>query len=468
LDALHAATLNLLENMGIIVRSDKALSILEESGASIDARNRIAKIPEHLVEETIKLCPKTARLCGRRSDLDIVCDGKHTHLVTNTCGTLVMDLETGARRDSTKDDVAKSALIVDALEDVGIYCVLVTPTEKPPGVRVLHEYDAAVNNTEKFIMTEVYSPEETDYLLKMACAVAGGVDELVRRPIVGTIACTISPLILDGKQTDSALAFARVNAPISVMAMPIIGGTAPITIAGSMILGNAQMLGLATVLQMANPGTPVFHSLCPVAMDVRHGTMGTSFPGAILESVGGVQLAKYYGLPSYTGSGSASKIPDEQAAYEKALHLCLLYLSGVDLDGGIGLLDNTMTLSYEQMLLDYEAYTMIENMCHEIRVDDDTMALDMIRKVGHEGHFLAEKHSIQHAKESWIPVLTDSQPYRIWKEAGAKSVVERAKEKARQLLATHKPKPLEPHIQQELTQIIVEVEKKKHTHDIVL
>ena len=230
-----------------------------------------------------------------------MCDGRSTHLVTNTCGTFVIDLNTGERRDSKKDDVAESARIVDALKDVAVYCTLVTPVDKPPKVRVLHEYDAAANNTEKFFMCEAYSPEEAEYLLRMATAVSGDQEELRRRPTIGTLACTVSPMILDGQQTDTALTFARFNAPVSIMAMPVIGATSPITLAGSLVLGNAQVLGLITILQLGYPGTPIFHGICPVGMDMKRGTTGTSFPGAVLESVAGVQLAKHYGLPSYTG-----------------------------------------------------------------------------------------------------------------------------------------------------------------------
>jgi trimethylamine--corrinoid protein Co-methyltransferase len=242
--------------------------------------------------------------------------------------------------------------------------------------------------------------------------------------------------------------------------MPITAATAPVTIAGTLLVGNAQVLSLITVVQMVYPGAPTIYSFCPMAMDVKGGAMGGAFPDATLASVGGVQLARYYGLPSLVGGwGSAAKIPDEQAAYEKALSALPMYLAGADLTQGIGLLENFMTSSYEQILIDYEIHSIIRKISHGMYVDDVTLALDAIWKVGHKGHFLAEKHTLQHLNECWIPVLTDARPYEEWKASGAKSITDVAREKVKQILATHEPEPLDPDTTKQLTVIIKEAEK---------
>jgi len=248
--------------------------------------------------------------------------------------------------------------------------------------------------------------------------------------------------------------------PVEVMTMPIAGANGPITVAGSILIGNAQFLAGNTIIQMANPGAPIMYSSYPLSMDMKTGAFSVAFPEASLITVGHIQMAKYYGLPSYGGGTiSSAKVPDEHAAYEKATNALLCTLAGSDVCGTIGLVENYSVLSYEQMLIDYEMYTMILKMHEGINVDDDTLALDVIRNVGQEGHFLTQKHTLLHSREVWVPMLTDARPYPTWKEAGAKSVVERAREKVKQILKTHKPEPLDSNVKEKLTETIKDAEK---------
>jgi len=370
-------------------------------------------------------------------------------------------LETGERRPSTKDDVAKSALIIDALKNADIYLPTATPHDFPMHAHVLHEYDAALNNTQKhFMSADIHILEEAIYLTKMAATVAGGLKELRKRPIISAIACLMSPLILPLSETDAALEFSKQGIPVILMTMPLIGATGPLTIAGSLLIGNAQILGMNTVIQMKYRGAPVIYSSYPLSMEVRTGAFAVSFPEATMEIAGHIQMARHYGLPNFGGGtiGSA-KIPDEQAAYEKALCALMCMLAGGDICGVIGLLENFTVLCYEQLLIDYEMYEMMLKLSQGIDVNEDTLALDTICKVGPEGHFLAERHTLEHVRDVWMPMITDPAPYGRWKEKGAKSVVDVAREKVKEILATHKPMPLERDVKKRIAEIIKEGEK---------
>ena len=458
---IHLNSLELLEKMGVKVFSKEALTILEESGADVDHKKQMAWIPPYLVEEALRKAPKSFKLCARNPKNDVKLDGSHISCSTDGTGLSTIDLETGERRPSTKDDVAKSALIIDALKGADLYYPTVTPLDFPKHAHVLHEYDAALDNTQKhFISGATYLPEEANYLIKMAAAVAGGLKELRERPIISAVACMMSPLILPLGETDAALEFSKQGIPVVAMTMPLTGATGPITLAGSVLIGNAQILGINTVIQMKYPGAPVIYSSYPLSMEVRTGAFAVSFPEATMVTVGHIQMARHYGLPNLGGGtiGSA-KIPDEQAAYEKALCGLMCMLAGGDICGTIGLLENYTVLSYEQLLIDYEMYDMMLRLVQGIDVNEDTLALDTIYKVGPEGHFLAEKHTLDHTKDVWIPMLADPAPYGTWKDKGAKSVVDVAKEKAKEILATHRPTLLDRDVKKRLAEIIKEGEK---------
>jgi len=460
-ESIHINSLNLLESMGIKVFSEEALRLLKEAGADVNLDTKVAKIPSHLVMESVRRCKRPVRLCARNPKNDFVLDGKHCYICTDGTGLATIDLETGVRRDSVKNDVAESARVVDYLEMMNMYYPLVTPLDVPKHAHTLHEFDAAFNNCEKHIISgATYMKEEAHYELKMAAAVAGGWEELKKRPLVSAVACTSSPMVL-GMTTDAAIEFVRAGCPPMMMTMPLVGATSPMTVAGAVLVGNAQVLALTTVCQLAAPGSPVCYSTEPMAMDVQTGIFEGLFPAANMVRAAHVQMARYYKIPIFVGGwGTCSKVPDAQAAYEKVLSAFMYYLSGTDITSGPGLLENWTVLSYEQLLIDYEIYTMMADMLKSFPITDESMAMDVISKVGHEGHFLGQKHTVDHFKEMWQPMVTDGSPYQVWKASGSKSAVDHARAKAKEIIKMHRAAPLPDDVKKEFARIIKEGEEK--------
>jgi len=459
-EAIHANSLNLLEKMGIKVVSDEGRKLLKDAGADVDEKTKVAKIPGHLVEECLRKCPHEFTLAARNPKLDFVLDGKHCYACTDGVGVATIDLETGERRGSTLKDVADSAKIVDYLPMMHMYNPLVTPLEVPKHAHTAHEFLASLENCEKHFTTgSTYQKDEAIYEIKMAAAVSGGMKELKKRPIISSLTCTTSPMVL-GMTTDAAIQFSRAGCPPFLMAMPLIGATAPMTVAGATLLGNAQVIALATVLQLAAPGSPLCYSTEPMAMDVQSGLFEGLFPAADMVRAAHVQMAKHYKIPIFVGGwGTCSKVPDVQAGYEKAFSAFIAYLSGADVTSGPGLLENWTVLSYEQLLIDHEMFTMMADMLKGFPVDSDSMPLDVIMEVGHEGHFMGKKHTLDHFRQMWQPVVTDGQTYKTWKSAGAKSAVDHAREKAKEILKTHRPEPLPGDLSVQLRNIVAEAEK---------
>ncbi len=292
----------------------------------------------------------------------------------------------------------------------------------------------------------------------MASAVVGGEEELRKRPIISSLTCTTSPMVL-GMTTDAAIEFSRAGCPPLLMAMPLIGATAPMTVAGAVVLGNAQVIALATVLQLAAPGSPLCYSSEPMAMDVQSGLFEGLFPAADMVRAAHVQMAKRYGIPIFIGGwGTCSKAPDVQAGYEKAFSAFIAYLSGADMTSGPGLLENWTVLSFEQLLIDHEMFTMMADMLKGFPVDDLSVPMDVIMEVGHEGHYMGKKHTLDHFREMWQPVVTDGRTYKEWKASGSKSAVDHARDRAKDILKTHVPGPLSEDLRKELRAIVSEAE----------
>ena len=293
----------------------------------------------------------------------------------------------------------------------------------------------------------------------MAAAVVGGEKELRKRPIISNLTCTTSPMVL-GMTTDAAIEFSRAGCPPLLMAMPLIGATAPMTVAGATLLGNAQVIALATVLQLAAPGSPLCYSTEPMAMDIQSGLFEGLYPAADMVRAAHVQMARHYKIPIFVGGwGTCSKVPDVQAGYEKALSAFLCYLSGADMTSGPGLLENWTVLSFEQLIIDHEMFTMMADILKGFPVDDDSMPLDVIMEVGHEGHYMGKKHTLDHFRSMWQPMVTDGQPYKTWKTQGSKNAVDHAREKAKEILKTHMPEPLAADLERELAGLVAEAEK---------
>jgi len=462
-DAIHWASMDLLSDTGMRIYSRQSLQILKDHGADVDFSQKLAKIPNHLVEEGLKRAPKAFKLCGRTKENDVVLDNRHVYFSTDATGVATYDLETGEKRGSTKEDVVKVAILTDYLPGVAVFNPSVTPLEVPPHSHTLHELDVGLNYTTKHTMVEaVFIGEEAKLEVKMASLVAGGEKELRRRPIISSIMCCIFPLTLDGGAMDASLEFSKAGVPVHLMSMPQAGTSGPATLAGCIAINNAEILGANAVLQLACPGAPVLYSTVGSPMDLRTGGYGGGGrPETALINAGGVQMSKRYGLPSSPGAmGSMSKMIGPWIGHEHTLVPLTMALVGGDVLNGIGMLEGSKVLSFEQMMIDHEIATAILRLISGFTVTDETLALSMIDRVGPRGNFLQEPHTYKHMKDFWNPSLTDLRPYDVWKASGAETTEQVARRKAKEILAEHKPAPLDPSVSKLLGEMIAEAEKK--------
>jgi len=458
---IHTATLDVIENVGVRFPSHKALDIWEAHGARVDRQTMVVKASGQLVEAALKKAPPAYALAARDPSQDLMMDGHHVFVGTDGCGVEVIDIHTGERRRSCLQDVADIARVADYMEEVAFHWVAVSAQDCPPESRSLHELRALWENSTKHAQTEsIYSEREAQASLEMAATIVGGREALRQRPVLSLMQCTAPPLGHDGGSVEAALIGAEAGLPTGFMTMTSCLTTAPATLAGNLVVGNAEVISGLALIELAYPGAPVFYAAAQTASDLRTGGYTGGGPEDFLFGAATNVLADYYNVPLSMGSfATGAKEPDWQAGIENSLSTFMASIVLSDMLLGVGLLHGSRVWSFEQMLMDCEIFDLVRKTLEGIVVDDETLALDVIRAVGPGGNFLAQKHTKKHMRELWAPRLFDRRPYNVWEEKrdGARDW---ARQKAQDILKNHQPDPLDPRLSAELARIIESVERK--------
>ncbi len=460
---MREAVFTVLAQVGVRFPLVRALDILEAHGAAVDRLHEVARLPRALVEAALAAAPCEFALCGRDPACDLALDGRHCYLSNDASGVFVVDPGTGERRASTLADVATSARFVDALPEVAFYWgPVVAAGDTPVGSRALHEAAAVLANTAKhFQAVTCVSEGPARLLVEMAAALAGGSGELRRRPLVSLIACPVDPLGNDAVSLEAALVCAAAGVPCGVLSLTLGCGTAPASLAGNLVVNAAAVLADLVLLELASPGAPVFFAGAPSVMDLRTGGYTGGGPEDDVLAAAATQLGRSFGLPVNMGTmATGAKEPGWQAAVDDSLSTAASVLAGADMLSGCGLLDGSRTLSYPHLVMETEVYRIVQRLAEGIVVDEETLALGAIRRVGPGGTYLAEKHTRRHAGEIWRPAIWDRTPYDAWISGGRKGALDGARERAAEILADHEPAPLPDGVCAELAAIVARADEE--------
>lgn len=455
---IHQATLEIFEEVGFQCQSQKALEIFDHGGARVDFDKKRVRVPPDVVEKCIASSPSRIVLCGRDESNDLILEGSRVYFGTGGVARDVLDLETGEPRPSSLNDIAKLAKITDALENTSFFMVPCTPHELP-----LEQWDpngiyVSLANITKHVSAAIWHPKGFRNAIELAAIIAGGHKALRERPLISAVAGVFSPLIMDSMNTDMQLTAVEYGIPVIPTTASICGATAPITLAGGILLTNVEALMGVLLSQLASPGAPVLYA---DAVSIADPMYLTSAPGAAEEGLlnaGGAQMAQYYKIPIYATSGMTdAKVPDIQSGYEKALSSLMVALSGGNyIHDAVGVLGFGTTVSYEHYVIDDEINGMILRMVNGIEVNDDTLALDLIKSVGPGGVFCNQKHTVKHLRsELFFPKVSDRLPTRDeWLARGGKSTREKARDITKEILRTHQPAPISPDVDKQIRESI--------------
>jgi len=455
LDTLRGGTLHLLDKVGVHFPSRKALEILAGHGARVDWETQLVRIPPDLVIEAMSTAPRSFILGGREERFDLLLDGNSSYLATDGTGVHVIDLETREMRASRKEDVAMMARVCDALPLISFYWPLVSAQDY--GLTApLHQCHAGLTNTLKHVRGGMTVPPQlAPYVVEMATAVAGSAGTLRQRPPICANFCTIAPLSHDGHSLENALTYAEAGIPISFMAMPTMGSTAPATPLGALVQGDAEVVSGMVLVQLAYPGAPVFHSNYVSLMHPRTGGYIAELP--IPLNWMAVQMAHAWGVPSL-GGGSVSIDASDigwSAGLDTGSGAMSIPFYGGEVCGYLGLAGSSMVLYPELMILQHEACQYAYDLLCGFEFHEVDMALDVIADVGPRSHFLRHKHTRKHIRDFRLPSLE-----REDLQGNPRDPHEVALEKFKRLKETHRPKPLPVEVLVELDRILAAAERE--------
>ncbi len=456
LATLKGGTLQLLDEVGVHFPSRRALAIFADHGAKVDYETQIVRLPPDLVLKAMSTAPRSFTLGGREERLDLVLDGVYSYLCTDGTGVHVVDLETRQMRPSCKGDVAMMARVSDALPLIGFFWPPVSAQDY--GLTApLHQCHAGLTNTLKHVrggMT-VY-PELAPYVVEMATAVVGSAEELRHRSPICANFCTIAPLAQDGHSIDTALIYAEAGIPMSFMAMTTMGSTAPATVLGALVQGDAEVISAMVLMQLAFPGAPVFHSVYVSLMDPRTGGYIAHGPAPLSKMA--VELAHAWGVPSLGGASLSSDADHVgwESGTDAGFGAATVSAFGGEVCGYLGLVGGSMILYPEQLILEHEVCLHAYEVLHAFEFDEADMALDVIADVGPGSHFLRQRHTRKR--------IRDFRLSRIFRQRAADNAArdprEVALEEFKRILDTHEPQPLPQPVLTELDRILAAAERE--------
>ena len=436
INRIHKTVLKVIEEVGFQVNSQDALRYFKQAGAIDGDGDNVIRMPASKVMELLETAPSEVRLCGQDEKNDVILGGNKVYAGTGGTALYIYEPDTENKRLATVEDLKKIAKLVDNMENIHLYMLPTYPSELPVEQVDVNRFFAGLSNSSKHIMGGVYTIEGVEQVIKMAGMIAGSEEALRKRPLVSMIACVMSPLKMDAHYGDLLISIANKGIPVICPSEPLCGATSPVTLAGNLVVQTVDSLMGVVLSQIVNPGTPAIFGSVATNTDLRDLRYLAGSVEMGLLNAGGAQMAQYYKLPFYaTGGMTDSKVLDAQSGYESAITTLMCGLAGANfIHDSAGLMEFAMTVSYEKFVIDNEIIGMMMRAVEGIKVDDDTLAYDVISQVGPGGNFVTSKHTRRYMRsEHYQPLLSDRESREDWESKGKPVTWERAAEIVKQI-----------------------------------
>jgi len=458
---IDQTVMRVIEEIGFQVNSEAALSIFETAGAQVNREEQLVRIPQQMVRELIQMAPSEISLCGQEERHDILLGGNRVYAGTGGTALNIYEPGTDTKRLANLQDLRRIARLCDRLDNIHIFMLPIYPSELPVEQVDVNRFFTALDNTTKHVMGGVYAIDGVRQVIRMAEIIAGSAEKLRERPLISMITCSISPMKLDAHYGDLVVSIAKSGIPLVCPAEPLCGATSPVTLAGNLVIQTVDSLMGVMLTQIVNPGTPAIFGSVATSTNLNNlNYLAGSIEMGLLNAAG-AQMAQYYRLPFYaTGGMTDSKVLDTQSGYESALTSMLCALAGSNfIHDAAGLMEFAMTVCLEKFVIDNEILGMVMRAVDGIKVDDETLAFDLIREVGPGGNFVTSKHTRHFMRsEHYQPILSDRDSREEWQGKGGKTTWERAGDTVRELLASANsrlPNKVRQRIMSEIEGIVV-------------
>lgn len=454
-DTVHRASLEILRRTGVRVYHDGALALLRETDAVITDGN-LVHLPAGLVEWALKQAPSRVVLCERgSSEVVVPLEGRTVNFGPGSDCPNYLDPRSGERRPFTAADVVDCLHVCDALPEMAFVMSMGIPSDVGASNVYRQQYALMLEHTTKPAVFVCDDRADCEAIAAMAAAAAGGMEQLRLNPTLLLYSEPTTPLQHSQTATGKLLYMAEQGLPIVHSPAPMMGGSAPVTLAGGLALGNAEVLSSLVIHQLQRPGAPFVYGSGLHHMDMKTTISVYGAPEFQLARVAVAEMGRFYGLPTWGYAGhSDSCAMDEQAAADADFSVLIALLAGHNLVHDVGYLEAGLTTSPEMIVFTDEVIAMMRRFVEGFSLDAESLALDVIHQVGPGGDFLTTRHTLRHFRELWQPVLWDRQRADAWSAAGSKRLGDRLRDKTISLIESHQPEPLPDAVRQEINYIL--------------
>jgi trimethylamine--corrinoid protein Co-methyltransferase len=453
---LHGATLEILRQIGVKLEDPQAREILLEAGAW-ETDDRL-KIPENLVIDALDSAPSKIPLHDRLGNLSMPLELGKVFFGTGSDTIYTRDLETGERRRATNQDVEDFAHLCDALDQIDFVMSMSNPADVDPDDQYIHSFVSMLRGTTKPNVYTAKDLQDMKDIYKIAAAVAGSEGALQEKPFFLQYSEPISPLFIIEESLQKVIFCAEKRIPVGYIPSPNPGGGGPITLAGSVALGNAECLFGLVLTQLINPGTPFIYGMNTAALDMKTTIVSYGAPEWSLGMAAWTSLAHHYGLPVWGyGGATDSKIVDAQAGLEATFSIMTAFLTRNTLVHDVGYIEFGSTSSMEMVVIADEIIRMTRFFAGGLDINPNTLALEATKRVKPGGGYIADKHTLENFRTAqWMPKMIDRSYYDSWVEDGSKDMTARANQRAKEILAEHQVPPLPDQAEKVIQEILRE------------
>jgi trimethylamine---corrinoid protein Co-methyltransferase len=456
-EAVHCASVEILSCTGVRVHHEGAVALLRHSDAAVSDEN-LVRFPAALVEWALEQAPPRTSLFWRGSDqVAVPLEGRHVSFGPGSDCPNYLDPRTAELRRFRVADLVELIHLVDALPELSFCMSMGIPSDLGTANAYCQQFALMLEHTAKPIVFVCDDRADCEAIVAMAAAAAGGMERLKRNPTLLLYSEPTTPLSHSTTATAKLLYMAEQGLPIVHSPAPMMGGTAPVTLAGGLVLGNAEVLSSLVMHQLVSPGAPFVYGSGLHHMDMRTTISVYGAPEFQLARVAVAEMGRFYELPTWGYAGhSDSCVMDEQAAADATFSVLVALLAGHNLVHDVGYLEAGLTTSPEMMVFSAEMISMMRAFMTGLSLDAEALALEVIHKVGPGGDFLTERHTLRHFRDLWQPALLERRRVEDWQAAGRKRLGQRLTERTIALMEGHRPESLPESVQQQIALILKE------------
>jgi len=447
----------ILEREGVFIENKEAMSLFRESGMKIDRISQRVHITPKLIEDALESAPSVIKVYDRSGDKEAVLGGDDVHFDPGSCAVAVLDSETQRERKADTRDLIRFSRLTDCLEHLHLQSTGLLSTDVPEAIADSYRMYIGLLYSPKPIVTGTFRVEGFQPMHRMLLAVRGSKKNLEEKPLAIFDACPSPPLKWSNLTAQSLIDSARAGIPSELISMGMTGATSPVTLSGTLVQHVVENLSGLVICQLAKKGAPVIFGGCPVSFDMRKGTTPIGAIETLMIDAGYVQIGKHLNLPTHTYMGmSDAKINDSQAGFETGIGVIMAALAGVNVISGAGILDFIKCQSLEKLVIDNQICGMAYRLIRGISQRSDPIALDLFENFSASTHFLSMSHTREWFKEEHtFPKLIDRDPYDIWNSQGRRSILDRAKDEAADLLQKNPPQLPPGEVRKEMREIML-------------